>query len=206
MIADLHTLSLANTTLIGDTQHLSLPFHLKRVTLSGACGIRKADWRALKEAGRLSVEHLELVGRLTSSPAPLLDTMSAWLPSVQSLEMADLLLPTPFVPLLHHCRRLERLAVRLSDFPSTLAVLACAPRHLDIVASNDVLDSWTFEDFQSNVLYAVGKEPLDRLESVKVSRAPGIYDSCGSRETALLVKIGKRKAKGGLAGGKRVKL
>jgi hypothetical protein len=120
--------------------------------------------------------------------------------------MADILFPTPLIPSLHLCRRLERLALRLSDFPAALAVLGCSPRYLEIVASSEVLDSWTLEDYQSNVLYAVGKEPLDQVESVKISRAPGIHDAVGSREIALLVKIGKRKGKSAGNAGKRVKM
>jgi hypothetical protein len=141
------------------------------------------------------LEHLELTGRLTSNPSFLLDTLSAWLPSVQSLDIADTLSPTPIVPSLHLCQQLERLVIKLSDFPSALAVLHCSPRHLEIVASSEILDDWTFLDYQTNVLYAVGKEPLDKLETVKVSRAPGIHDSVGSRESALSVKIGRRKVK-----------
>ncbi|GAA5897814.1 uncharacterized protein JCM6883_000829 [Sporobolomyces salmoneus] len=191
----LHTLSFSNVTLSGDTQKLELPFRLRSFTLFGSSGLSQNDWRALREAGTKTLEHLEIVGRLSSNPSPLLDALSAWLPSVRSLIISDVLSPTPLVPSLHLCRRLERLAVKLSDFPSVLAVVGCSPRHLEIVASSEILDEWTLIDYQSNVLYAVGREPLDRLETVKVSRAPGIHDSLGSRETALLVKIGKRKGK-----------
>lgn len=139
------------------------------------------------------MENVILAGRLSSNPASLLTTLSSWLPSVRSLDVAEINPPTPIVPSLHLCQRLERLAIKLSDLPSTLAVLDCSPQHLEVVASSDTLDSWTWEEYQSNVLCSIGKAPLDKLESVKILRSPGIDDSPGTRETALLVKIGKRR-------------
>ncbi|GAA6017167.1 hypothetical protein JCM11491_001841 [Sporobolomyces phaffii] len=199
----LDTLSLSNVALAGTAEHLVLPCRLRSFTLSGTCEVTRSDWRALKGTGTSSLEHLELVGRITSDPASLVDTLSAWLPSVRSLEMADIFFSTSLIPCLNRCQRLERLAIKLLDLPAAIAVLDCSPRQLEIVASSEVLDNWTFEDYQSNVLWAVGKEPLDQVESVKVSRAPGIYDSVGSREVALLVKIGRRKQRGSIPPGKR---
>lgn len=192
---DLATIALSNVTLCGDTKNLRLPFRLRSFTLTGASTIRKEDWQTLKSTGVSNIEHVELSGRQTSNPSFLLDALSGWLPSVRTLELADILISTPLVPSLHLCRQLERLSIKLSDFPSALAVLGCSPRHLEIVASSEVIDDWTFIDYQTNILYAVGKEPLEQLETVRVSRAPGIQDSLGSRETALLVKIGRRKTK-----------
>ena len=176
---------------MNESSKLILPFRLRSFSLSGSCTISKTERRALQQAGAGNLERLSLAGRLSSNPASLLEALSSWLPSVRTLDLAEIDPPTPLVPSLHYCQGLERLSIKLSDFPSTLAVLACSPQHLEVVASSDTLDSWTWEDYQSYVLSAIGKAPLDKVESVKIVRLPGIDET--QREVALSVKIGKRR-------------
>lgn len=168
--------------------------------LAGTSSLGPNDWKTLKEAGASTLEHLELRGRMlpsSSQCAGVIGALSVWLETVRTLDIADLLDSTRVVvPALANCRNLEQVAVNLSDFPQFVdSVSHCAPQHVEVVASSDVVDEWTFLDYQSNVLFAIGKAPFDRVETVKVSRAPGIDDSAGSRETALFVKVGKRKTK-----------
>lgn len=176
---------------VKESTNLVLPFRLRSFSLSGSCTISKTDWRALQQAGAGNLERLSLAGRLSSNPASLINTLSSWLPSVRNLDLAEIDPPTPLIPSLHYCQKLERLSIKLSDFPSTLAVLGCSPQHLEVVASSDTLDFWTWEDYQSNVLSAIGKAPLDKVETVKIFRSPGIDET--QRDVALSVKIGKRR-------------
>ncbi|GAA5935050.1 uncharacterized protein JCM15063_003136 [Sporobolomyces koalae] len=195
MMRDLRNLSFSNVSLGNESQPTVLPFRLRSFSLSGACRLSNAQWTALRETGNSTIENLELVGRLGGDSARLLDTLASWLPTIRYLDISSVELPTPVVPSLHQCRSLERLALKLSDLPAALAVLESSPQHLEVVASSDVIDQWTLEDYQTNVLYAIGKEPLEDIESVKVLRAPGVHDAPRSREVALFVKIGKRKVK-----------
>ncbi|GAA6063900.1 hypothetical protein JCM10212_002432 [Sporobolomyces blumeae] len=154
------------------------------------------SWQALELAGSGTMEDLRLVNRLSSNPAAFLNTLASWLPTTRTVEMAEFDASTPVVPSLRHCRRLERLTIQLSHLPATLAVLDCPLRHLEIVGPTAELDAWTWEDYHANVLNAIGKSPLDRVETVKVLRSPGVDDSPGgSREVALLVKMGTRKTR-----------
>jgi len=191
VLTELASLSLSNVSLVNDSQSLSLPFRLHSFSLSGSCTITKLDWRALQQAGAGKIRNLSLAGRLSSNPASLLDALSSWLPSVRTLDLAEVDPPTPLIPSLHGCQQLERLSIKLSDFPAALAILGCSPQHLEVVASSDTLDTWTWEDYQSNVLFAIGKAPLDKVENVKIVRLPGIDET--QREVALSVKIGKRR-------------
>ncbi|GAA5866940.1 hypothetical protein JCM1840_005912 [Sporobolomyces johnsonii] len=163
----LRSLTLHNVTLYGGHDDLVLPCRLSSVSLLGFGRFGRSDWKTLRAAAEGSLRHLCIRELPLNQVNYYSNTLLHWFPTVETLVLEFRSLPRNIMSLLDRCDKLVRFRLNIADLSHVLPILTRSLLSLDI-SPRSMMTASAWDEHLLFLRTALGKFPLDHLESLKI--------------------------------------